>query len=318
MSGVSKDHTSVRVVAPPGGKSFNIFGTSEQEQAQTNKKNHMVSDIFGLVNNGETQKSSRGRDNSGIHIFGGKDETDHVVTKSSTVYSDKNKSNIFDGPQQQQQTQTTKPDRQRSNIFNSQNEINEINHQNNNREADLHKQNQMRSNIFGTNDSNGNNDHVQKTAGVYSEKNKSNIFGNNNENDQKKTGRQGIRVGYNCITGEYYNTNKNLDVANEKKQQVSTTNDVHDQNGADNHDAKENSKDDNKIENGTTLTTAVEQDLSVNGSDHTPNENSEMTTNGAAAQATTNGADIQHQQQTIHTVSRVLQPPGGKSHGRLW
>ena len=37
-----------RVCAPPGGRSNNIFGPTDQEQAAINKKNHTGSDIFGV------------------------------------------------------------------------------------------------------------------------------------------------------------------------------------------------------------------------------------------------------------------------------
>jgi len=35
------------VVAPPGGRSTNIFGVPESEPPVSTKKNHMESDIFG-------------------------------------------------------------------------------------------------------------------------------------------------------------------------------------------------------------------------------------------------------------------------------
>ncbi|CAF0726742.1 unnamed protein product [Didymodactylos carnosus] len=295
MSGVSKDHTST------GGKSNNIFNTSEQEQAQANKKNHMSSNIFGFNDDNDVQKSSRSRDYSGSNIFGGKDETNQVAAKSSTIPSDKNKSNIFDGPQQQ--PQTTKPVRNSSDISSSQNETNEINHTNNTRTADLHRQNQMRSNIFDT------NDQTQKStaASSFSDKNKSNIF-NDNENDQKKRGgRQGVRVGYNCITGESYNTNKGPDSNNEKKQhndQVQTANDVHDQDGVNKNDTKQNLTDHEKLENGNTTKTS-EHDSGVNGSSRTNGE------------TTANGNEKQQQQQAIHTSSRIRTIKTMMSNGTL-
>jgi len=70
--------------------------------------------------------------------------------------------------------------------------------------AGQYKQTQMKSNIFGT-------DEPTSTRPV-SDKNKSNIFGtsdNDEQNKRQQGGRQGVRGGYNPISGESYPTKGN-------------------------------------------------------------------------------------------------------------
>jgi hypothetical protein len=173
MSNFSKDHPSIRVFAPPGGRSTsNIFGVPEPEIPMPNKKNHMESDIFGCKKDNTDSVPVKQTRNMVNNIFG--TEPEQTVQKSN-VYSDKNKSTIFDEALPQQPS--NKPDRQRSNIF-------------------------------------GPNEPVQSASSrPVSEKFKSNIFGNGDNDTQNKRQpgtRQGLRVGYNPINGESYSTKDGL------------------------------------------------------------------------------------------------------------
>jgi len=171
MSNFNKDHPSIRVFAPPGGRTANIFGVPEPEMPVMAKKNHMESDIFGCKQaeaNSSPVKPVRTMTNN---IFG--PDPEQTVQKSS-VYSDKNKSTIFDEAPPVQPS--TKPDRQRSTIFDA--------------------------------------EPVQQTvqsARPVSEKFKSNIFGNGDGDNQKRPGtKQGVRVGYNPINGESYGSKEDV------------------------------------------------------------------------------------------------------------
>ncbi|UJR27332.1 hypothetical protein I4U23_008625 [Adineta vaga] len=172
MSNFSKDNPSIRVFAPPGGRSTNIFGVPEPEPPVLAKKNHMESDIFGCKRDNTDSVPVKQTHNMTNNIFG--NEREPTVQKSN-VYSNKNKSTIFDEAPPQQPS--TKPDRQRSNIF-------------------------------------GANEPAQAVpARAVSEKFKSNIFGNADDDNQTKRqpgSRQGLRVGYNPINGESYSTKDGL------------------------------------------------------------------------------------------------------------
>jgi hypothetical protein len=112
MSNFTKDQPSIRVFAPPGGRSTNIFGVPEPEPPISTKKNHMESDIFGCKKDNVDSAPVKQTRNVTNNIFG--TDLEQPVHKSS-VYSDKNKSTIFDEAPPQQPS--NKPDRQRSNIF---------------------------------------------------------------------------------------------------------------------------------------------------------------------------------------------------------
>jgi hypothetical protein len=130
MSNPSKDHPSVRVQAPPGGHSNNIFSTSEFEQSAANKKKHMQSNIFGTNQDNVDPAPVKQTRATGNNIIG----SDHQETgptagtlagqykqsqmksnifgtdepTSTRAVSDKNKSNIFgigdnDDPHKRQQ-----------------------------------------------------------------------------------------------------------------------------------------------------------------------------------------------------------------------
>jgi len=182
MSNFSKDHPSIRVFAPSGGRSANnIFGVPEPEPSMSMKKNHMESDIFGCKKDSTDSVLVKQTRNITNNIFGS--EPEQPVHKSH-MYSDKNKSTIFD--EAPPQHPSNKPDRQRSDIF-------------------------------------GTNELVQSgSARVVSDKNKSNIFGIGDDDTQTKRqlgARQGLRVGYNPINGESYATKDGL---NSKVEQPET------------------------------------------------------------------------------------------------
>jgi len=118
MSNPSKDHTLIRVHAPPGGHSNNIFGTSEFEQSAANKKKHTESDIFGSKkDNTEPAPVAKQNRNTGNNIFGTDSEETH--TKTGTLAGQykqtQMKSNIF-GPDEPTSTRTVS-EKNRSNIF---------------------------------------------------------------------------------------------------------------------------------------------------------------------------------------------------------
>jgi len=182
MSNFSKDHPSIRVYAPPGGRSTNIFGVPEPEPPMSIKKNHMESDIFGCKKDNTDSVPVKQTRNVTNNIYG--NEPEQTVQKSN-MYSDKNKSTIFDEPLPQQAS--NKPDRQRSDIF-------------------------------------GTNEPVQSASTrTVSERFKSNIFGvgdNDNQTKRQQGTRQGLRVGYNPINGESYSTKDGL---NSKVEEAETT-----------------------------------------------------------------------------------------------
>jgi hypothetical protein len=215
MSNISKEHPSIRVVAPPGGRSANIFGVPEPEAPMPIKKNHMESDIFGCKkDNTDSAPVKQTRNNITNNIFGNQPE--QQIPKSN-MYSDKNKSTIFDEAPPQQPS--NKPDRQRSNIF-------------------------------------GTNEPMQSApTRPVSEKYKSSIFdaADNNAQGKRQPGaRQGLRVGYNPINGEPYSTKDGL---SSKVEQTRTTENEKESDDTIKTTEEENGKDkpdENATENGNT------------------------------------------------------------------
>ncbi|CAF0850894.1 unnamed protein product [Rotaria sordida] len=222
MSNFSKDHPSIRVFAPPGGRTANIFGVPEPEAPMPTKKNHMESDIFGCKKDNTDSVPVKQTRNITNNIFGSQPE--QSVPKSN-VYSDKNKSTIFDEPPPQQPS--NKPDRQRSNIFAS-------------------------------------NEPMQSTSTrPVSEKYKSSIFGTGDNDIQTKRQqgtRQGLRdpnasrMGYNPINGEPYSTKDGLSSKVEQTGMMENEKDSNDTSKtpeAENGEQVENGKDKSN-ENGHT------------------------------------------------------------------
>jgi len=149
----------------------------------------------------------------------------------------------------------------------------------------------MKSNIFGG------NEQASATGRNFSDKNRSNIFGVNDDDQTKRHvgGRQGVRVGYNPINGEAYSTKDGLNPKNQQQQQPEIV--------------EENKESDSTVkpiekENGQ---------HSENGNGQLATENVEKAANGHDKATNGNSAP-----KNMHTDVRVLQPPGGKSHGPLW
>jgi hypothetical protein len=96
MSNLSKEHPSIRVHAPPGGHSSNIFGT-EFEQSAANKKKHMESDIFGSKKDNVDPVPVKQTHNKGSNIFGTDPEEIHTkpTTLAGQYKQTQMKSNIF-------------------------------------------------------------------------------------------------------------------------------------------------------------------------------------------------------------------------------
>jgi hypothetical protein len=116
MSNISKDHPSIRLHAPPGGHSNNIFGTSEFEQSAANKKKQLGSDIFGSNSTEPTPVAKQNRD-KGNNIFG--TDPQETNTKGGTIAGQfkqtQMKSNIF-GTDEPTTTRHVS-DKNKSNIF---------------------------------------------------------------------------------------------------------------------------------------------------------------------------------------------------------
>jgi hypothetical protein len=128
MSNSSKDHTSIHAHASSGGQSNNIFGTSESEQSNANKKKNMASNIFGSSNDNAEPAPVKQTRNAGANIFAPTSEETNPsagtlagqykqTQMKSNIFgtdeptsarhvSDKNKSNIFGiGDNDQNKTQ---------------------------------------------------------------------------------------------------------------------------------------------------------------------------------------------------------------------
>lgn len=94
----SKNHPSIRVHAPPGGHSNNIFGTPQDEQSAANKKKNTQSDIFGTkTDNNANAAPAKPTRAAGNNIFGG--ESEESAPKGNTIAGQykqsQMKSNIF-------------------------------------------------------------------------------------------------------------------------------------------------------------------------------------------------------------------------------
>ncbi|UJR21897.1 hypothetical protein I4U23_024969 [Adineta vaga] len=129
MSNVPSNHPSIRVHAPPGGHSNNIFSTSEFEQSAANKKKHMESDIFGSKKEtNEPVPSTKPSRSTGNNIFGTDSEQNN--TKAGTLAGQfkqtQMKSNIF-GTDEPTSARSTS-DKNKSDIFG----VNDKNEQNKN------------------------------------------------------------------------------------------------------------------------------------------------------------------------------------------
>lgn len=172
MSNFAKDQPSIRVFAPPGGRSTNIFGVPEPEPPMSTKKNHMESDIFGCKKDNTDSAPVKQTRNVTNNIYG--TEPEQSAPKSNT-YSEKNRSTIFDEAPPQQPS--NRPDRQRSNIFGANEPA-----QSAPARAVSEK---YKSNIFASGD-------------------------NDTQNKRQQGTRQGLRVGYNPINGESYSTKDGL------------------------------------------------------------------------------------------------------------
>lgn len=200
MSNLQKDQPSIRVCAPPGGRTANIFGVPEPEAPVTTKKNYMQSDIFGCKQESQEVVPSKPARTMTNNIFGSDPEP---VAPKSKAYSDKNRSTIFDEPAPQQPS--NKPDRQRSNIFGTNEPVQPVQ---NRPVADKFK-----SNIFGSNDS-------------------------DEQNKRQPGTRQGLRVGYNPINGEAYSTKEDvsakietLEISDDAEKPTEETNEEAEKNG---------------------------------------------------------------------------------------
>lgn len=94
----SKNHPSIRVHAPPGGHSNNIFGAQQDEQSAANKKKNTQSDIFGTkADNNANSAPAKPTRAAGNNIFGG--EAEESAPKGGTIAGQykqsQMKSNIF-------------------------------------------------------------------------------------------------------------------------------------------------------------------------------------------------------------------------------
>lgn len=118
MSNLSKDHPSIKVHAPPGGHSNNIFSTSEFEQSAANKKKHMESDIFGSKKDTtEPAHVAKQTHQAGNNIFGSDPVQNNTSagTLAGQYKQTQMKSNIF-GTDEPTAGRTTS-DKNKSNIF---------------------------------------------------------------------------------------------------------------------------------------------------------------------------------------------------------
>ncbi|CAF0937802.1 unnamed protein product [Adineta ricciae] len=135
MSNIPSNHPSIRVHAPPGGHSNNIFGTSEFEQSAANKKKHMESDIFGSKKEtNEPTSATKPARNTGSNIFGTDSEQSNI--KSGTIAGQfkqtQMKSNIFGSDEPTSSRPVS--DKNKSDIFGV-NDKNEQNKQSNVRQG---------------------------------------------------------------------------------------------------------------------------------------------------------------------------------------
>jgi len=243
MSNFTKDQPSIRVFAPPGGRSTNIFGAPEPELPISTKKNHMESDIFGCKKDNTDSAPAKPARSVTNNIYGA--DVEQPAPKSS-IYSDKNKSTIFDEAPRQQPS--NKPDRQRSNIF-------------------------------------GANEPMQSApTRPVSDKYKSSIFGAGDDDTQaKRQGgtRQGLRVGYNPINGESYSTkdglNSKVETTEVKKESEQIVKTAEEANGEQVENGKEKEETNGNVqpptENGETQEPAAEKPSNGHSNGHSTAKN---------------------------------------------
>jgi len=240
----------------------------------------MESDIFGCKKDNTDSVPVKQTRNVTNNIFGTGPE--QPVQKSS-LYSEKNRSTIFDEPPPQQQP-SNKPDRQRSNIF-------------------------------------GTNEPVQSASTRrVPEKFKSNIFGIGDDDTQtKRQGgtRQGLRVGYNPINGESYSTKDGL---NSKVEQAETMENEKESNDTVKTPEEENGE---KTENGNNKPEENGNEKpNENGDIKTPTNTTENGNSQAPVDKPTNGhmngTNGHGMVKNPHANVRVCHPPGGRSNGPLW
>ncbi|CAM4763584.1 unnamed protein product [Rotaria magnacalcarata] len=298
MSNFSKDHPSIRVFAPPGGRSANIFGVPEPEVPAAAKKNHMESDIFGCKKDQTDSAPVKQARNVTNNIFGSQPEQ---AAPKHNMYSDKNKSTIFDEAPPQQPS--NKPDRQRSNIF-------------------------------------GTDEPVQSTSTrAVSDKYKSNIFGNAVDDAQNKRQpgtRQGLRgrskcitqrlsfvklqsysLGYNPINGESYSTkdglNSKVEPIETVKESDETSKPVEEEQDGQQAENATTEPSTNSTQNGNAEPASEKQ---TNGHANGTNGHTNGHTNGTNGH--TNGTNGHTTTKNAPTTVRVVHPPGGRSNGPLW
>jgi hypothetical protein len=296
MSNLPKDHTSVRVHAPPGGHSNHIFGTSD-EQSAANKKKNSESHVFGTS---DEQSAVNKKKNTESNVFGTSDEQSAANKKKNS------ESNIFGSKPDHVDSAPAKPNRNTgNNIFGTDPE------ENNTKAGTLagqYKQTQMKSNIFGT-------DEPTSTRTV-SDKNKSNIFGIGDNNDQNK--RQGgggrrdpnaSRMGYNPINGEAYAPKDNVNSkTNENDKQPDLTVKAPEEQNVNAQAAPTDSAENNNAQVAPATTT---ENGNVQAAPAKTSENGN-------AQKLDNAANGNNAQKNVHTNVRIVHPPGGKSNGPLW
>jgi hypothetical protein len=326
MSNPSKDHTSIRVHAPPGGHSNNIFGGSEFEQSAANKKKQSESNIFGSNNDNVEPAPVKQNRNMGNNIFG--TDPGEANTKAGTLAGQykqtQMKSNIF-GPEEPTPTRVVS-DKNKSNIFGPEEPT-----------ATHVASDKNKSNVSGTNDptarsfSDKNKSNIfgpeePTAARVVSDKNKSNIFGSNDDASKLQTGgiRHGLRdpnasrMGYNPINGESYATKANdkqpepiakkAEEENGNAQAAST-------NSVENTNVQETPV--NNTENGSTP--AAPGNTTENGNTQAAPTNANGNGNvQKPVEKADNAANVNNAQKNVHTSVRVCHPPGGKSNGPLW
>jgi hypothetical protein len=117
MSNSSKDHTSIHAHASSGGQSNNIFGTSESEQSNANKKKNMASNIFGSSNDNAEPAPVKQTRNAGANIFAPTSEETNpsAGTLAGQYKQTQMKSNIFGTDEPTSNRHVS--DKNKSNIF---------------------------------------------------------------------------------------------------------------------------------------------------------------------------------------------------------
>ncbi|CAF2352835.1 unnamed protein product [Rotaria sp. Silwood2] len=317
MSNFSKDHPSIRVFAPPGGRSANIFGVPEPEAPMPIKKNHMESDIFGCKKDNTDSVPVKQTRNITNNIFGNQPEQ---PVQKSNIYSDKNKSTIFDEAPPQQPS--NKPDRQRSNIFATNEPVQSA--------ATRPVSEKYKSSIF----SNEDNDTQNKRQPGTRQGLRGRLQQTNNYQDSYRPSiaisiysplrlkdPNASRMGYNPINGEPYSTKDGL---NSKVEQTGTT---ENEKESDNTSKTSEEQNGEQVENGKHKSDENgHADVSNNGTENgNATENGNVAENGNAEASSdkqtnghSNGINGHTTTKNSHTSVRVAHPPGGRSNGPLW